>query len=68
MLKAIRIGKDLDSFLNEHPEIRIQRRNNKITSIIIPYDAQNTFLYILNNELCCLEYIYKNEFIEFSGV
>lgn len=68
MLKAIRIGKDLNSFLNEHPEIRIHRRNNKIISIILPNDAQIVFLYILNNELCCLEYIYKNTFIEFSSL
>lgn len=68
MLKGIRIGLDLDSFLNEHPEIRIHRRNDKIIGITLPYDAQIVFLYILNNELHCLEYIYKNNFVEFSSL
>lgn len=67
MLKGIRIGKDLVSFLNEHPEIKIvYSDNNKITQIIIPEDAIMVSLIIADNILCDLQYIYNDEFYHYS--
>lgn len=60
-LNAIRIGSDLDSFLNEHPEIKIARKNGKIVSIRIPEDALIFSLNINSNELISLEYFYEGK-------
>lgn len=67
MLKGIRIEKDLVSFLNEHPEIKIVYSDeNKITQIIIPEDAIIVSLIIADNILCDLQYIYNDEFNHYS--
>jgi len=61
MLKGIQIGKDLDSFLNEHPEIKITSHDNKIIQIKIPEDAIIVSLIIADNTLCDLQYIYNDK-------
>lgn len=64
--KAIKIGKDLDSFLNEHPEIKIRKKNDKIIGIQIPIDADIVVLAIENSKLITLEYIYKEQLHHYS--
>ena len=66
MIKAIRIGEDLDSFLNERPEIKIFKRDEKITCICIPQDAILNFLLIHEGILYELEYIYNDELNHFA--
>lgn len=67
MSKAIKIGETLDSFLIEHPEVKIIRSSNgKIRRVCIPEDATITSLIILDNEVCDLAYIYNDEFYHFS--
>lgn len=67
MLKGIRIGEDLVSFLNEHPEIKIAfSDDNKISQVQIPEDAIMVSLIIADNILCDLQYIYNDEFHHYS--
>lgn len=67
MLKAIKIGNDLESFLNEHPEIKIVRDyEGKIKRIHIPDNATIFSLIILDNSLCDLAYMYEEKFYHFS--
>lgn len=65
-LNICKIGMDLDSFLNEHPEIKLNRIGNEIISIQIPDDAIISFLYIKDSELLHLEYIYNDNLIKYS--
>lgn len=65
MIKAIKIGEDINSFLNEHPEIRIVKRDGKIKSIHIPEDAILNFIFIADNTLYELMYTYKGELHHF---
>lgn len=60
MIKALRIGEDLDSFLNEHPEIKIYSSNGKIVSILIPDDAIIYSLIIIDKILYKLDYYYND--------
>lgn len=60
MIKAIRIGEDLDSFLNEHPEIKIYSSDGKIVSILIPDDAMINSLIIIDKILYNLDYYYND--------
>lgn len=67
MLKASKIGNDLETFLNEHPEIQIVRDyDGKIKRIHIPDDATIFSLIISNNSLCDLSYMYDGKFYHFS--
>lgn len=56
----------LDSFLKEHPEIKIRKRNGKIIAIQIPIDADIVVLAIENSKLITLEYIYKEQLHHYS--
>lgn len=66
MAKAIRIGNDLESFLNEHPEIRIVKRNEKIKFIFIPKDAIVHLLFMSDNIIYELEYTYNGNLYHYS--
>lgn len=67
MLKAIKLEDSLDSFLNEHPEIKISfSSNGKMRQIQIPEDAIIVSLVIADNTLLDLEYIYNNKLCRFS--
>jgi len=59
MIKGIRIGEDLNSFLTEHPEIKIHQTDGKITYISIPDEAIVHSLFIKDRILYDLEYTYK---------
>lgn len=59
MIKAIKIGNDLESFLNEHPEIKLLKRDEKLKFILIPEDAIVHLLFIFDNILYELEYTYN---------
>lgn len=71
-LKGIRIGKDLDSFLNEHPEITVFRENGKVIGVSPTNpeedDISITSLYIFSGTLLELNYIYKDKYIHYSHV
>ncbi len=70
-LKGILIGKDLDSFLNEHPEITLTRDGEKVLGVS-PTNPEDditiTSLYISSGILLELNYIYKDEYIHYSHV
>ena len=70
-LKGILIGKDLDSFLNEHPEITVTRDGEKVLGVS-PTNPEDditiTSLYISSGILLELNYIYKDEYIHYSHV
>lgn len=61
MIKAIRIGYDLDSFLNEHPEIRVIKAGEKITHIIIPEEVNINYLVISHGTIISFSYSYNGE-------
>lgn len=66
MSKAIKIGETLQSFLNEHPEVKVIRSSNgRIRRVSFPEDATIVSLVILDNEVYDLEYIYNNELYHF---
>lgn len=70
-LKGIMIGKDLDSFLNEHPEITVTRDGEKVLGVSPTNpedDISITSLYIFSGILLELNYIYKDEYIHYSHV
>lgn len=67
MQKPIKIGDDLETFLIEHPEVRIVRDfEGKIRAIYLPEDAEIFSLNISNNSLCDLCYLYNGKFNHFS--
>ena len=66
MIKAIKIGEDIHSFLNEHPEIKIFKWDEKIQLICIPEDAILNFIFIADNTVYELEYTYNGELHHFS--
>ena len=69
MLKGFIIGKDLESFLNEHPEIQIVKRQEKIIGIRIPEDIIIVSLCISNNNtIDNLEYIYNGELYSYDNL
>ena len=69
MLKPIRIGLDLDSFLNEHEEISLVRENGNIVGVSTKpeEDIIITFMYINSGELLELSYIYNDKYVHFSN-
>lgn len=69
MLKPIRIGLDLDSFLNEHEEISLVRENGNIVGVSTKpeEDIIITFMYINRGELLELSYIYNDKYVHFSN-
>ena len=66
MIKAIRIGEDLNSFLREHPEIRIQKFNEKIIAITFPEDVIVNNLLISEGILYNLIYTYNGKTYSYS--
>lgn len=65
--KAIRIGEDWDSFLNEHPEIDVIASDGIITDIKLPQKATHITLLLWNAEVLFLEYYFNHSFISFSS-
>jgi len=62
MSKAIKIGQDLETFLNEHPEIKITRNSEgKIKAIFIPEEADLIYISYSSQSLYEIKYIYKGE-------
>lgn len=60
MFKAIRIGEDFETFLNEHPEIKITRNSEgKIKAIFIPEEADLVYISFSSQTIYELEYIYE---------
>lgn len=55
-MKAVRIGDDWDSFLNEHPDLRVVKDGENIVSVEFPPDAENSTLIILEGEVYILQY------------
>ena len=70
-LKGIMIEKDLDSFLNEHPEITATRDGEKVLGVS-PTNPEDditiTSLYIFSGILLELNYIYKDKYFHYSHV
>ena len=67
MIKAIRIGEDLNSFLREHPEIRIIKNNEKVTHLILPEDANINYLVIIEGTIQELNYTYNGETFHYES-
>lgn len=65
--KAIRIGEDWESFLNEHPEIKVKKHNGKILDIIFPQEAEIPTLLILGGKVAHLEYLFNGEFVKYTS-
>ncbi len=65
--RAIRIGEDWASFLNEHPEIDVIMESGIITDIKLPQKATHSTLLLWNGEVLFLEYYFNHSFIIFSS-
>ena len=66
MIKAIKIGKDIGSFLNEHPEIKVFKIDGKIKFILLLEEIQLISLIIIDNCICDLQFCYNGEYYQFS--
>lgn len=66
--KAIRIGEDWNSFLNEHSdEIQVIEKDGKIIDITLPVNAENKTLVVLNGEVAHLEYFLGNNHVRYTS-
>lgn len=67
MVNAVKIENDLDSFLTEHPEIKIIfSTDGKIQRIQVPEDAVIVSLIIADSTLYDLQYIHNDKLHQFS--
>lgn len=66
MIKAIHIGRNLNSFLNEHPEIKIFKSNNKIKFILLSENVQIVSLFVIDDCVYDLQFFYNDNFYHFA--
>lgn len=67
-LKGVRIGRDLDSFLKEHDEITLIRKNGKIVGVRATNsddDIIMTSICIIAGDLFDLSYIYNDNYFHY---
>lgn len=64
---AIRIGDDWESFLNEHPELRVKKRDEKIVYVMLPEEADNFTLVILDGEVAYISYCYNDNLVTYTS-
>lgn len=65
---AIRIGEDWESFLKEHPELKVKKRNGKIVYIMLPEEVDHLTFVILNEEVAYIEYFYNDDWATYTSI
>ena len=68
MIKAVKIKETFEDFLEEHPELRVEKDSEgNIEHIIFPPEAEKTSYTILYGNIS-IYYIYQGETIRFPVV
>lgn len=68
--KAKRLGEDWESFMSEHPELIVEKKDGKIVNIIFPPEAECRTLVLLENfpnNVYSLHYIYEGVSIDYEA-